>query len=69
MAWVIKDLSTNEYYRQRHSTGGWYGLDISTARLYTSIRQAQQVIDRAEHHVTYPYNRDLKIVEVRLVEV
>ena len=69
MAWVIKDLSKNEYYRQRHASGGWYSLDINNARLYTSIKQAQVVIDSATHHVTYPYNRDLKIIEVRLVEV
>ena len=40
MAWVIKDLSTNEYYRQRVKTS-WYSLDINNARLYTSVKAAQ----------------------------
>lgn len=68
MAWVIKDLSTNEYYRQRVKTS-WYSLDINNARLYTSVKAAQQVIDKAEHHVSYPYTRELKVVEVRISEV
>jgi hypothetical protein len=69
MAWAIKDATTNEYFRQRVGPKGWYGLDIDTARLYTSDKQAQKTIDAAEHHVWYPGTRNLIIKEVKLVEV
>jgi hypothetical protein len=68
MAWVIKDLSTNEYYRQRLGAG-WYSTDINNARFYTDAIQARRVIDKADHHVTFPYNRDLKVIEVKIVEI
>lgn len=68
MAWVIKDKTTDEYYRQRVGNG-WYSSDLEHARLYGSQKQAQQTINAAGHHVTYPGNRVLVTQEVRLFEV
>lgn len=69
MAYVIKDLNTNEYYRQRLGPNGWYSSDINTSRLYGKEKQAQKTIDDNEHHVSYPGNRNSTIVEVTLIEV
>ncbi len=69
MAWVIKDTNTDEYYRQRCSTNGWYSTDINTARLFTTAKQAQQTINADGHHVTYPGWRKLVVKEVQLIEI
>lgn len=69
MAFVIKDIITNEYYRQRLGSKGWYSSDINDSRLYTAAKQAQKTINDAEHHVTYPGNRTLKVIEVFITEV
>jgi hypothetical protein len=68
MAWVIKDINTNEYFRQR-AGNGWYSTDINHARLYSNQRMAQQTITADEHHVSYPGNRNLAVKEVQLVEL
>lgn len=69
MAWIIKDTTTGEYFRQRVGAKGWYGTDLDTARLYGNEKQAQRTIDAAEHHVSYPFNRTLVVKEVKLVEL
>jgi len=69
MAYIIKDLNTKEYYRQRLGPNGWYGLDINASRVYREEKQAQKTIDDNGHHVSYPDNRDLVIIEVELVEI
>lgn len=69
MAYAIKDLNTKEYYRQRVGSDGWYSSDINTSRLYGKEKQAQKTIDDNEHHVSFPGNRNLVIVEIALVEV
>jgi hypothetical protein len=68
MAWVIKDTSTNEYYRQR-AGDGWYSSNIEHARMFGTEKQAQKTIHDAGHHVTYPGNRSLVTQEVRIAEV
>jgi len=69
LAWVIKDLRTDEYYRQRAGKSGWYSVDINDSRLYSSLDQAQKTIDQGGHHVTYPGARDLVVLEVKIVEI
>ena len=69
MAWVIKDLITNEYYRQRAGKTGWYSTDINDSRLYTSEESALKTIDQAGHHVIYPGNRHISVLEVKIVEI
>jgi len=69
MAYAIKDLNTDEYYRQRLGSKGWYSFDINESRLYGNKKQAQRTIDNNDHHVSYPGNRNLIIVEIKLVEV
>jgi hypothetical protein len=69
MAWVIKDLNTDEYFRQRVGPKGWYSADINNSRLYSQERMAQQTIDAGEHHVSWPGNRKLSTQEVTIVEV
>ena len=68
MAFVIKDISRNEYFRQRCSNS-WYSADINHARLYSNERMAKQTINTNQHHVSYPGDRVLEIKEVHLVEV
>jgi hypothetical protein len=68
MAWVIKDIDSGEYFRQRYSKS-WYSKDINHARLYSLERMATQTIVANEHHVSYPGNRNLVEVEVRVTEV
>lgn len=69
MAYVIKDLNTEEYYRQRSGTHGWYSPDINASRLYIRGKDAQKTIDNNQHHVSFPDNRQLTVVEISLVEV
>lgn len=69
MAYVIKDSNTKEYYGKRPSKTGWYSSNLEESRLYASIKAAQKTISDGEHHVSYPGNRTLVIVEVKLVEV
>jgi len=69
MAFVIKDVSRNEYYRQRAGSNSWYSKDINHSRLFVNERVAQQTIDMNGHHVSYPGDRVLEIKEVHLVEV
>ena len=69
MACVIKDLSTNEYYRQRVGPHGWYSTNISDSRVYTSAIIAKRVIDKGDHHVTFPGNRNLGIIDVKITEI
>lgn len=69
MAYAIKDLNTNEYYRQRLGSNGWYTFDINKSRLYGNKQQAQRTIDNNDHHVSYPGSRNLMIVEIELVEI
>ena len=69
MAWVIKDTSTDEYYRQRAGRRGWYSDDINDSRLYTSAVQAQQIIDQGGHHVAWPGTRILVAKEVKITEI
>lgn len=68
MAYAIKDLDTGEYYRQRVGDG-WYSTDIDNARLYGTYKQAKKTIDAGDHHVSYPGNRKIVVVEVKLTEV
>lgn len=68
MAWVIKDINTNEYFRQRVGKN-WYSTDINHARLYSNERMANQTIIAGEHHVSYPFNRNLVVKQVQLVEL
>ena len=68
MAYVIKDINTNQYYRQRRGSDGWYSFDINASRLYGKEKQAQKTIDDNDHHVSFPGNRNLIPVEVLLIE-
>ena len=67
MAWVIKDTLTNEYYRQR-AGDGWYSTDINAARIYTTKSQAEKTISEGNHHITYPGNRILNVIEIVISE-
>ena len=70
MAYAIKDMNTNKFYRQKvNIKSGWYSSNIDRSRLFTSIKQAQQTIDKGNHHVIYPGNRILRVVKVSIVEV
>jgi len=69
MVYVIKDLNTNEYYRQKPGPKGWYSSNINHARLYSTEKIAQKTIDIGNHHVSYPGNRNLTIIEVILIEL
>lgn len=52
--YVIKDSNTGEYYRRSFgNSGGWFGLDKSAAKLYSSQDKAQQTIQRGGFKVTY----------------
>lgn len=68
MAYIIKDLDIDEYYRQR-AGNGWYSSDINNSRLFTTEEKAQETIDSAGHHVTYPGDRNLKVIEVKICPV
>lgn len=69
MAYAIKDLNTNEYYRQRLGSNSWYTFDINESRLYGNKQQAQRTIDNNDHHVSYPGNRNLMVIKIKLVEI
>ena len=69
MAWVIKDTTRSEYYRQSNGKEGWYSKDIVNARVYGTKEQAQRTIQSGNHHVTFPYNRSLYAVEIEMKEV
>ena len=69
MAYVIKDSNTGEYYRQRLGSKGWYSSNIDNARLYAEEKPAHKTIADNGHHVSYPGNRNLNVVQVKLTEV
>jgi hypothetical protein len=66
---LIGDLNTGEYYRQRCGPNGWYSKDIEDSRLYINQTQPIKTISDNGHHVSYPGNRQLVIVQVSIVEV
>ncbi len=48
---------------------GWYHPDIGRARIYTKRRYALKTIRDRGHHVTYPGNRILIVVPVKIEEI
>ncbi len=66
---MIKDLHTNTFFRRKAGPPGegWYGEDLTKARTYGSEAAALGVIAQAGHHVTYPGNRWLVVVEFKVM--
>lgn len=69
MPYVIKDMNTGEYYRNSVGSTGWYSDDINFSRIYSSEKQTNGTIDKSGHHVIYPGNRNLKVIEIKIVEL
>ena len=66
MSFVIQDLNTSEFYRQRPGDG-WYCQDVTLARIYATKKQAMQTIAESRHNVSYPGNRKLSVRKVTIV--
>lgn len=65
--YAIFDVDSEEYFaRGITRTRGWYSKNVMDARLYKSRKAASLVIFKGSHHVSYPGNRDLEVVELLL---
>lgn len=69
-AFIILDETTGHYYRQRHGSAGWWSDKIIDARMFGTEKTAQQTIDRAGHHVTYPNRKPVvDMVDITLATI
>jgi hypothetical protein len=64
MAFVIRDTTTGEVYQLRPGRTGWYDTDLTYARRYKTREGAERTIKVGNHHVSYPGNRTLEIVDL-----
>lgn len=62
---AIRDRVSGDFYQQACGKTGWYG-DLGTARLFKTQDGAMKTINADGHHVRYPGNRTLHVVEVRM---
>jgi hypothetical protein len=63
MSFVIRDIDSKALFQSRSGRNGWYDHDATYARRYKTREGAQHTIDRGNHHVSYPGNRQLEIIE------
>lgn len=69
MSYAIKDQHTGFYYTGKVTVYGYYHPVTDRARLFTTIKTAQQTIDAAQHHVIWPGGRHLVIVPIKVEEI
>lgn len=66
---VIKCEFSGWYFTKSITPQGWYHPDIGRARIFTKRRYALKTISDAGHHVIYPGDHILKIVNVKIEEI
>ena len=64
---AIKDEVSGLFYQQKPRTAGWYD-SLHGARFYIERGRAERTIKGNDHHVSYPGDRKLIVVSVRLSE-
>ncbi len=62
---AIRDRHSGDFYQSAAGKTGWYG-ELGTARLFKTEDGAASTIAKGGHHVSYPGNRLLHVVEVKL---
>lgn len=69
MSWVIKDTYSKDYYAGSVTADGWYHPDINRARTYLTHKTAYITLTEGSHHVIWPGNRILEIVQIKIEEI
>lgn len=68
MTCAVKDLYTGHYYTGNATAHGYYHPQVDRARLYTRKVFANQAIALGGHHIEWPGNRNLVVVNIKVEE-